>query len=418
MFNGNRVRVSTFMNAAIAGVLVAILFFTGCSLEEPKSNDNIPVRVYLKRLKSDREATVEKALNEIGEIGGPATPYILEKWEKASDEEKIIYCKAIYRIGPGAAAAVPTLIEELNSLEELVIAHAALGLAGIGPAAAPAVDKLTALLRSSDTSTQANVLLALGNIGPAAASSLPRVKEAAFREKTRSAAIVAMSKMGPKAVNAMSEWLKSDEVSKVIIACEVLGGMGANASEALPLITKAFDSKDPRAREAAALAIGATKEKGIVVLPQMIDALNEQDSRVRASIINAITELGPDAAEEALKSFGNSSWRVREGCIRVVARFANIRDKSIEKLIGRMNDSNVEVRGAAIDALSGVGPSIVPRMIGVLDSPQVNLRFGASRVLGNQGAIAKSALPKLHALTKDKDSLVSQEAMKAIKQIM
>lgn len=72
------------MNSCCLLLLLFIIFLplSGCLKEEPSSKSHITITTHLKRLKSERERTVEKALDEIGEIGEPAVPYILKRWKK------------------------------------------------------------------------------------------------------------------------------------------------------------------------------------------------------------------------------------------------------------------------------------------------------------------------------------------------
>ncbi len=409
------VKLTSFLS-----VVLCVLFLAGgCVKDEPHSSARIPIRTYLKRLKSDQDDTVDRALQAIAEIGGPGVPYIIEAWEKSDTETRYKLCKALYLIGPAAKEAVPLLSKALDDLDEKMISHAAEALSGIGPASSPAVPRLTALMRASDTSTQVNILRALGRIGPDAAPAISVVMEAVDRERTREFAIQALSNMGPQVTEKMKEWLRSPNPTHMLAACEVLGGGKSDDPTILTLLTQAFEEKDPQIRIAAVRAISNSGAGALQVIDKLIDALSDKNDEVRRALIITLAELSlNEKAQPALiNATSHRNARVREGIIQVISRSASLRDSAIPKLIFILADSDVYVRLAAINALTSCGEMIIPQMIQQLRSAEVTRRFGGARVLGNLGAAARKALPELRKLQSDRDSLVREEANKAITKI-
>ncbi|MDP8205871.1 MAG: HEAT repeat domain-containing protein [Candidatus Electryonea clarkiae] len=392
---------------------------SGCSKKEPRAQ-RIPITVYLKRLGSEREETVDRARTAIISMGKEAVPYILKDWKrkKTTMARRYELAKLFEGIGPDAADAVPVLIEALEILDEDMIGHAAAALGGIGPASAAAAPRMAALLRSSDYSTQVGLLKGLSGIGPAASDAIPLMLEAAIREKTRREAIIALGKMGPQVVEELKAWLEGDDAQEKLIAFEILSNAGEDAITALPYLTKALKDNNPRIRIAAVRAIGQAGPKAVGVLDNLVDVLNDHDHDVRMESISAIAAIGSDlVGDRMLKAINDPKPRVREGSIRVINRWSTVMDKAKPKLIARLGDSNVLVQLAATDALSAMGEKIVPTMINLLNSENVQKRFGAARVLGNLGKSAKSAIPHLNKASRDKDSLVREEANRALQKI-
>lgn len=398
-------------------MLAAMVLLIACGKPEPRYQ-RMPISVYLKRLGSDREATVDRAKEALIAIGEPGVPYILDNWKKASNERRYLLAEVLAGIGPGAKEAVPVLVKELDGLDEKMIGLCAAALGAIGPPAAPAARRMASLLRSSDTSTQVGLLKGLGGIGPAAAEAVPLVMEAAQRDKTRTAAIKALGNMGPKAVEAMKKWLEEGSSSQRMIACEVLSYAGKDASDALPYLTSAFKDKDPNLRMTAVRAIGQAGPDAVVVLDELIRGLDDSDKFVREEVINAIIAIGSDnAKDKVIKALNHPNPRIREGAVKVVSRWQSVREEAKSILINRLADGNVYVQAAAISAMTEMGPTIIPTMRNLLKSSNTQLRFAAARVLGNLGSDARVALPDLIRLRKDRDSLVREEADKAIKKI-
>ncbi|MBD3165264.1 hypothetical protein GF324_01580 [bacterium] len=405
---------------ATAWVLLAMIMFTGCVKNEPKHN-NLPVSTYLKRLHSERERTVEQAIEDIVAIGGEATPFLVEAWQKAEDdtEYRCRIAKAIHGIGPDASAAVPVLVEALDALDEQLIACTAEALAGIGSASAPAAEKLAMLLRVSDTSTQSFILQALGGIGdPAAEPALDRVKEAALRPRTRAEAIEALGNMGPKSITAMEEWIKSGDEEKQVIACEAMAYAGDDVVPALPTLAEAMQYKNDRIRVAAIRAVAQAGPEAIRITDKLISALRYKDKETRDAAVNALAAIGQEIGPQLSNHLTDRNANVREGVVRVISRYGNLRDEYREQLIARLGDYNGEVRVAAINALTQAGETIVPRMRQLLNSKDVFIQFGAARIIGDIGGPeARKAIPKLRELQQHEDSLVRKGAEEALRNL-
>ena len=71
---------------AVCLMLVISILFNGCQKEEPRYN-RMPIRVYMKRLGSDRDDTVQRAVEAIVAMGKDSTPYILKAYKKANQEK-------------------------------------------------------------------------------------------------------------------------------------------------------------------------------------------------------------------------------------------------------------------------------------------------------------------------------------------
>ncbi len=402
----------------LAGLLVFSLLAAGCAREEPRYK-RVPVSTYIKRLvQTDRDATLQRSLEAVGAVGAPAVPYLMKAWEKNKGvEARCRLAKGFAAIGPDAAPAVDLLVAALESLDEELVTCAAEALGAIGPASAPAVPRLAQLLRSTGYGTQISLLRALRGIGPAAVTQLDLVLEASLREKTRDEATLTLAALGPAAWERMVRWLKEGSVAQRRVACEVLPRAGTEAAMAPAALAGALRDASPEVRIAAARGLEKFGPRALEVQSALIAALADRDSEVREAVVAALAALGPDGGAAVIAALTNPDWRVRLGAVLVASRFSGVREKALPKLIARLGDSSDAVRLAAIDALTAFGPEIIPAMVRQLRSGEVYRRFGAARVLGNLGPEASQAVPALRPLLRDSDSLVREEAARAIARI-
>ncbi len=399
-------------------LLISLVLTIGCKEEEPR-NKSMPISVLIKRMiESDREQSIEKSMESIIEIGAPGVPYLIKAWKKNDNTEtRRKLCVIFDAIGPDAASAAPLLIEELNAFEETRVNWAAFALGGIGgEAAAPAIDKLGSLLRSSDTSTQKNILYALGGIGQAADSQIPLILKALERSGTRNEAVIALGKLGPKAVEAIKVWLVEGTTEQRQIACNVLAGSN-DITIVLTDLAVALKDDEASIRISAAHAISKAGPRALPVQKDLLEALSDRDKEVRRNVIEALAAIGPDNGQPLIDALKSRNSNVKEGAAKVIGRYSSLILLGKDELVKHMSDSNVKVRLAVSDALARAGAEIVPTMIRQLKSSNASRKSSAARILGNIGKDAEAAIPELQKLLRSNDSVVKEEARKAIAKI-
>ncbi len=410
-----RSRVSSFLS-----ILILLSLVAGCNIDQEPVIDGMGVSKHLeKMLATDDERLIDKFMEASIAAGGDGVPYIIKAWKKNTDvESRCRLASVIEGVGPEAADMVPYLLEELDAIDELRVSCAAMALGGIGPAAAPAVERLGDLLRASDYSTQASLLYALGGIGEASASQVQLIKEAVEREQTSAIALKALSRMGEAGVHAIEPWMESESAQQRLWAAEVLSGMPPkDVSMVLDPLAKLLRDKDPRVRIQAAKALGGAGSDALPVYQNIVHALRDSDEEVREAVVQALIRIGPVGGKELINALTDKYWYSREGAARVIGTFSSLAETAKSNLITALNDSNVKVRVAVINALTILGPSITNDMILQLRSNQLYRKFGGARVLGNIGPPARAALPDLQKLLQDRDALVRKEAQDAILKI-
>src|SRR5262249_8140142 len=91
--------------------------------------------------------------------------------------------------------------------------------------------------------------------------------------------------------------------------------------------------------------------------PELIQVLGDEDARVRAAAIAALSRIGPDAAAglvEALQK--DKAARIRAGAAAALPRISGRPPAAVPALIGALKDAAAGVRAAAAQALKKIDP--------------------------------------------------------------
>ena len=151
------------------------------------------------------------AAYELGTIGAPTVPALVETWKKASEvagdseSENDSSQHATYALSAIGGPAVPALVEALDSADESIRANAAYALGDIGSAAQEAVPSLTQVLRDESAWVRRHATEALGLIGQPVQNTVPALIELLRDEHywIRDNAARALARLGPAAEAAI-----------------------------------------------------------------------------------------------------------------------------------------------------------------------------------------------------------------------
>lgn len=289
--------------------------------------------------------------------------------------------RALGRLGPQAEDAVPALIDSLKDNDHIGVGTSSKGafedsyaynsmreaavwaLLRMGPKAEDAllhsgVPLLVAGLTDSDPGVRDHSARALGAIGPKAKAAVPALKDC-LRDKNasvRRAASFALESFGAEAVPALLEGLKSRNVTM-------------------------------RREVAGVLRWGRVK----IPVASLIEALRDEDPRVRYCCVCALGYLGPEAKD------------------------------AVPELIKKLNDMKM-IRGSeekssedvVVETLARIGAEAVPALTGALRDKDDVVRAKAARTLGEIGLPAKPAVPTLMTALHDQSVMVSLESACAL----
>ncbi|MBD1888832.1 HEAT repeat domain-containing protein [Coleofasciculus sp. FACHB-SPT9] len=216
------------------------------------------------------------------------------------------------------------------------------------------------------------------------------------------------------------------------------------SKKAIPELVKALNYEDSDVRWSAADALG--KIGSDAAIPELLKALNDENSDVRWSAANALGNIGSDAAiKELLKALNDedsdvrwsaayalgkidSDAAIKELVIAFKHEYSDVRwsaadalgnigsDAAIPELVKALNDEDSDVRWRAADALGKIGSdAVIPELVKALNDEKYYVRKSAADALGKIGSDA--AIPELVKALNYEDSSVRGSAAKALGKI-
>lgn len=264
--------------------------------------------------------------------------------------------KAIAALGPGAVSAVPVLIRATRDENAEVRYWAVEGLRKIGPPAREASAALTVVLADDIRTNQEAARRAIETIGPA---GLPVVMPL---------------------LKSPDPWVRGN-------AAEVVGAIGAGKSESVKGLIDLLDDDSLWVRASAAWAIGRIGPGAKAAAKPMMRALSQElrrdptlsDKGQRLRVVNLVYGLG------RLKSAANDA---------------------VPLVVSVFYDGNDSLRGAAAEALAGIGSKAAqPMAKAVRSATAMPVRLEAARSLRLMGPDGKQAVGDLTKVLESTDEL-------------
>jgi HEAT repeat protein len=324
--------------------------------------------------------------------------------------------KVLRELGPGAAAATPALVsllatddpDELPDDDELIDVVEALGT--IGPAAAPAAEPLVRAMLADlrePAAVRTIAALAVWRVCGDKTTAAAALRELAQKD------IPSKRRAKPEAANASQVIWGIEErmaADRCRAARRVLFRMGVAAGDCTDFLVAGLRDNDPKSRAAAARAAPDLMADRNVVVPILLNLLDDSDGDSRWQAIQSLLRMGVTdpqvgesmrlAMEEGAWAFGPSSWddgRCEEAIdlIRALGPAAD----SLAPLLEHLRDQYQQVRPEAVFALAHVRGDVtaaIPELIAALaDTDPPCPCQSAADCLGKIGPAARSAVPHL-----------------------
>jgi HEAT repeat protein len=351
-------------------------------------------------------------LTRLGSQASSAVPELTRKLSSHFLQARIAAAEALTAIGPAAASAVPALITGLSDSYADARQAMAVCLGQLGPAAEPAIPALVRLLADRQARVREAAELALERLGPVTIPALIALLEArdAERKETWQAAKDKVSNWSPhplpgiavierdKFINNMY-WatyeivadLTSPEIAQLSVL-QLLGKFGPAAADAVPAIVPALADPNPGVVSAAAEILGQIGPLADYAVPSLLKVLAYENETLRKTAAAALHRI-------------DDEWAYQPTAVEM-------RTTLVRQLCGEKEHSEI-----AVYALALMGTAAVPALIEVLDSDDYVARINAASALGRIGAEAGAATSVLTKATHDKNSLVCDEALKALAKI-
>ncbi len=397
---------------------------------------------FLVKLFKDRSWTIRKTTSDV--LGGYGEDALMELTALATDatdsETRYWVLRALGKIR--AAISLPLLFKALEDPSESIRDAAQKALANYG---ADIVDDLFALLKSDSRKVLESVCSTFQYLGadimvPRLCRNLGKFDEHISFWVRRSLAAFG-NQVRPHVIKLLQS--KSDEIRRQAILC--LGQLG-NVDDSNAVSPHLKDEYWP-ARIASAETLGRLGDLSSV--PALSEALEDEDEDLAMAAIISLGQIGDDRAVAGLiSSLHRESWALKFQAIRILGEMRISRafvdlikllDEDtldlkipIIRALARINhprcheelkkrflqEKEDECRLAYIEALAEIGNPEIAQDFGKLAQNRENHeeRRAAIRALGTMKATGARAI--LIQALKDKDPVISREALAALESIL
>ncbi|TAG19562.1 MAG: HEAT repeat domain-containing protein [Oscillatoriales cyanobacterium] len=323
----------------VAVIALSFLSFTSpllltrnASAENPIASkaSSQEINSLIKKLKSNDERELDTAISELGEIGEPAIPALIEALQ---DENLQVRQSATEVLRQSGRPVIPALVKALTNSDVELRRRAAALLKKVsrsywnsselskvktvvsqlipllqdsdaGVRSSAASSQLIPLLQDSDAGVRSSAASALGNIGAEAKTAVPQLVSLLqdSDEGVCSSAASALGKIGAEAKTAVPQLIlllqDSDSSDVRKSAANALVSI-AEAKTAVPQLVLLLKDSDPNVRQSVASALGSIGAEAKTVVPQLVSLLKDSDSNVRSSAASALVSIALSLQEKA-----------------------------------------------------------------------------------------------------------------------
>lgn len=343
--------------------------------------------------------------------------------KQLADADPSVVLAAMHTLADLGDDAVPFLLEALKSPESRYWATVA--LAEIGPDAAAATEPLAKLVEESDEEERMQAILALAGIGEKAAAAAPAVAKVleASDESSRAAAAFALGRLRAAGCDeCLAKAASSDDAFLATTAAWARARIhpddAALVAEAVDRLQKGLDSADPEMRAASASGLSdlaadldaAGKER---LAGEFVGLLSDADQESGLAAGAALVRLGA-AAVPALDG-ALATGALKPAVLEIAAAIGPAAKPLLPKLVALLDDPDMAIReeaAVAVGNLKADAAEAVPSLEKLLSdaASPAGLRYAAAYALGQVGPAAASAEPVLRSLTTSDDEILATVA--------
>jgi bilin biosynthesis protein len=399
------------------------------------SSDQRILRQLVESFADPRGMVRLRLAETLGEIGEPATPFLLEA---LANHPNLVVRRAAAKTLAIIAdpIAIPTLLHAFLSDEDIVVQGSAIGaLARIGEAAVPVLLDILAASEYSE-STKGYAAWAVAFIGPEAADQLyPALSSDSADVRCAAVSAIAHIAKDQGTERAFKLLLSALTDSDASVRTEAAASLGRFVyAPALPHLILALQDVSGDVRKAAVSSLGRIGD-GMALEPLQA-ALNDELEVVRSlaklaiSQINSVTPLTNLAMSYSLNSkaqSGNDPLLLAQAETDALILTVNQQqtqgtfipddEQILKQLVESFSDSRGMVRLRIAETLGEIGSPATPCLLeGLAHHPNPVVRRACAKTLT---LIADpNAIPTLlHALFNDEDTVVKGSAVGALARI-
>ncbi len=217
-----------------------------------------------------------------------------------------------------------------------------------------------------------------------------------------------------------AEMLDLGDSEQRVRAAIAMAFIGPKALFAIPQLLNAWKDRDADLRYRVAIAFGCTESEEPEVIAAMQSGLQDSDPRVRVVAAWVLVKrkiAEPDAVVPILRTGLTQEEDVKNLALDALAELGPDAAPAIPELIAMIDDTAKE-NFAARWVLAKIGPPAVPALIPLLKSDSRKVRVTAIDALAEIGPAAREALPALQELQSESDRNIRSSASMAIAKIL
>jgi HEAT repeat protein len=398
-----------------------------------KGND-VSRRQALHSLKDhDETAWATVSLEAINSLVGSLQRQLLNGTTQPAIRQETV--TILGKIGPRSKSAIPQLVELLEEgVPDAIRESTTRTLGKIGKEAKSAIDPLIKLLTHRRPSLVVHALRALGDVGCAdqrvRAALTDLWRSPVLSQAVQVEAAITLCKLKIE-IGGLLRFLTAtlmagQDVAHRKSAAEALSFCGKNGLDVVPaLLAAALTDKNTDVRQKAQVSLdrlNLPQDKAIQLCAQQLKDAIYAETALRKSGLPAVAAL--------IKAVASDDVAIREKAVRVLGGFGEPAAEAAPALTRALRDKHMSIRLEAAKALWNTTKKpemAVPVLVELLEEkwstaqeftePRRRFLQTVIEALWRIGPPAKAALPALIAKSKDKNRLVSEAALSAIKEI-
>jgi HEAT repeat protein len=318
------------------------------------------------------------------------------------------------------ARAMPLLLDALKDGDAQVRQHAVWALHNTGGDLSKYHAEISALIKDKDANIRANLIQLLGRTGEKGIVQLGEM----LRDKdenVRWQAAQALQQTGKGAIKVLGDLTEALGDKNPNVRWQVAYLMGQLGEDGIKALSKAYaQTKDSQTRIQIVQAMFNSPARGqaMTIIKQ---AVKDPDRELRRFAIQMLPNLGQtqevfDTLSESIK---DKDVEIRTAAAYGLQNFGQKGLPILEQELGSSKESSI--RMAILQGLvnhNSRAKTLVGPLTDCLKDGQPQVRWMAAHTLGNIGADAKDAVPRLEELLNDTDPTVRQHAQLALKRIV
>lgn len=168
----------------------------------------------------------------------------------------------------------------------------------------------------------------------------------------------------------------------------------------IPQLIEIIEAGDFDISHRAIRVLASFKEQARSAIPVLCKKLDDPRHWTRSAAADALAAIGVEAARPLKDLLSSPSGRQRAGAVSVLGQ---LRQLSVDGLLGFSKDKDPRVRIATAGALADLGRPAVPHLVALLSDPEIAVAVEATAALGENQHDPANAIPGLIAVLPRKD---------------